>query len=68
MDNTEKQIRNVIKIFTDRLKYESDITEVTRLQGLIKELEIQLKTLNPNTESAVSRLDFLTEHTKSRIK
>ena len=67
MDNTEKQIRNVIKIFTDKLKYESDITEVTRLQGLIKELESQLKTLNPGTESAVSQLDFLTEHTKSRI-
>ena len=67
MDNTEKQVRNVIKIFTDKLKYESDITEITRLQGLIKELEIQLKTLNPGTESSISQLDFLTEHTKSRI-
>ena len=67
MDNTEKQVRNVIKIFTDKLKYESDITEVTRLQGLIKELESQLKTLNPGTESSISQLDFLTEHTKSRI-
>ena len=67
MDNTEKQVRNVIKIFTDKLKYESDITEITRLQGLIKELESQLKTLNPGTESSVSQLDFLTEHTKSRI-
>ena len=67
MDNTEKQVRNVIKIFTDKLKYESDITEITRLQELIKELESQLKTLNPGTESSVSQLDFLTEHTKSRI-
>ena len=67
MDNTEKQVRNVIKIFTDKLKYESDITEITRLQGLIKELESQLKALNPGTESSVSQLDFLTEHTKSRI-
>ena len=67
MDNTEKQVRNVIKIFTDKLKYESDITEITRLQEVIKELETQLKTLNPGTESSVSQLDFLIEHKKSRI-
>ena len=67
MDNTEKQLKDVINLFTEKLKYESDIVEVNRLQGLIKDLEIQLNSLDIKAESSNTHLDYLTEHTKSRI-